>query len=219
MSMTELPNDRNFPSRRRVIRLAAAASGLALAGAIGAIYGRSSSPEVSLHRWWGAALGADASLLINVPDAKRAKSLISLALAEIDRLERVFSLYRRESALTRLNQEGEIRDPPAELVSLLERARQWSVLSGGAFDVTVQPLWQLYREHFAKPGADPLGPAETAVTAARELVDFRAMEISAKRIVLTRPGMAVTLKWHRPRRHYRPGRGPSWRRRASIRAD
>jgi hypothetical protein len=92
MSVTKLPNSLYHPSRRRVVRLVAAASGLALAGAIGAIAGRRSDPEVSLHRWQGTALGADASLLINIPDAKRAKRLISLALAEIDRLERVFKV-------------------------------------------------------------------------------------------------------------------------------
>ena len=95
--------------------------------------------------------------------------------------------------MARLNEEGQLRNPPTELVSLLERAQQWGELSGGAFDVTVQPLWRLYLDHFAKPGADPLGPPETAVTAARELVDFQAMDVSAKRIVFARPGMAVTL--------------------------
>jgi thiamine biosynthesis lipoprotein len=193
MSITKLPNSLYHPSRRRVVRLVAAASGLALAGAIGVISGRRSDPEVSLHRWQGTALGADASLLVNVPDARRANRLISLALAEIDRLEQIFSLYRPDSALARLNEEGQLRNPPTELVSLLERAQHWSELSGGAFDVTVQPLWRLYLDHFAKPGADPLGPPETAVTAARELVDFRAIDVSAKRIVLVRPGMAVTL--------------------------
>jgi len=95
--------------------------------------------------------------------------------------------------LVHLNEAGQLRSPPAELVTLLDRAQQWSALSGGAFDVTVQPLWRLYHDHFSKPGADPLGPPETAVTAARELVDFRTIDVSAKRIALARPGMAVTL--------------------------
>ena len=190
---SDVETDRGVPSRRRVIRLAAATSGLGLAAAIGAVAVRSPSPAVSLHRWRGSALGADASVLIHGPDAERAAGLLSLALAEIDRLEKIFSLYRPDSALARLNADGQLPNPPAELVALLERARQWSALSGGAFDVTVQPLWRLYREHFSKPGADPLGPPESAVAAARALVDFRALEISAERIAFGRPGMAVTL--------------------------
>ncbi|HYD32594.1 MAG TPA: hypothetical protein VEB64_17255 [Azospirillaceae bacterium] len=45
----------------------------------------------------------------------------------------------------------------------------------GAFDVTVQPLWQLRAAHFA--GADANGPPETAVVAARRLVDHRAIRL------------------------------------------
>ncbi len=192
-NITDIRNDHNLPSRRRVIRLVAAASGLGLAGAIGVIAGRTSDTSDSLHRWQGSALGADASLLIAGPDAARAEKLIALALAEIDRLERIFSLYRPDSALARLNEEGQLRNPPPELVILLQRAQQWSALTGGAFDVTVQPLWRLYRDHFSRAGADPAGPSETAVTAARELVDYRALDVSAERIAFARPGMAMTL--------------------------
>jgi len=193
MRIGKLSRDCSLPSRRRVVRLVAATSSLGLAGAIGAFAGRSSDPEVSLHRWRGSALRADASLLINLPDAKRAERLIALALAEIDRLERIFSLHRADSAVARLNADGHLLKPPRELVALLDRAHQWGELSGGAFDVTVQPLWRLYNDHFSNPGADPQGPAEMAVSAARQRVDFRSVYVSARRIDFARPGMAVTL--------------------------
>ncbi len=193
MSTTDSRHENHGVSRRRVLRLAAAASGVGLAAAIGVYVGRPSDPKLSLHRWQGTALGADADLLIHDPDAKQAQGLVSLALAEIERLEQIFSLYRRDSALARLNADGQLRNPPPELVALLDRARDWGALSGGAFDVTVQPLWRLYRDHFSQPGADPAGPAEAAVQAARALVDYRAIDVSAKRIALARPGMAVTL--------------------------
>lgn len=187
------PSEPKLPSRRRVLCIAAAATSLSLAGAIGAVAGRSSGAQIPFHTWQGTALGADANLLIHGLDRREAERLVALALAEIARLERLFSLYRADSALVRLNQDGELRNPPNELVALLERARAWSALSGGAFDVTVQPLWQLYQSHFARPDADPLGPSERAVTEARALVDYRALHVSAKRIAFARPGMAVTL--------------------------
>lgn len=193
MDVDNEKNSNSNPSRRRVIRIAAATSGLGLVAALGTFAGRSPSADVALHRWQGTALGADASLLIDFPDAKRAGRLIALALTEIERLEQVFSLYRPDSALSRLNAEGRLDNPPVELVDLLERAQAWSALSDGAFDVTVQPLWQLYSKHFAKPGADPQGPSDAAVAAARELVGYRALEVSPRRIAFTRPGMAATL--------------------------
>ena len=181
------------PSRRRVIRIVAATSGLGLVGALGVLAGRNRKAEAALHQWQGPALGADASLLIGHPDDGQARRLIALARTEIERLEGIFSLYRADSALSRLNAAGELRDPPLELVALLHQARTWGELSDGAFDVTVQPLWRLYGMHFSQPGADPLGPPEAAVAAARRLVDYRAMEIAAGRIAFARPGMAVTL--------------------------
>ena len=35
------------------------------------------------------------------------------------------------------------------MVSLLKAALRFSDLTDGAFDPTVQPLWQLYAEHFS----------------------------------------------------------------------
>jgi thiamine biosynthesis lipoprotein len=176
------------PHRRRFLQIAAAAAGLpALA------LGRDSRAEVPLHRWEGTALGARASLVLAHPDRSLAERLIAESVAEIERLEAIFSLYRADSALTRLNRDGELTEPPLELVLLLQESARFSRLSGGAFDVTVQPLWRLYADHFAAAGADPAGPPAAAVATAKALVDWQAVEMNAERIRLARPGMAVTL--------------------------
>ncbi|HYH17434.1 MAG TPA: FAD:protein FMN transferase [Azospirillum sp.] len=179
-------------SRRRFLTISAAAAGVALLP--GALL---SSPVRAAiagpHVWRGAALGADAAIQLHHPDPAQADRLIRLCLEEVARLEKVFSLYRADSALARLNRDGELHDPPGDLVRLLEEAVAWGRRSAGAFDVTVQPLWQLYAGHFARPGADPAGPPAAAVEAARRLVDHRALRVSAERISFARRGMAVTL--------------------------
>ena len=143
--------------------------------------------------WRGNALGADASLQIFGADAATGRRLIAECLAEVDRLEQIFSLYREDSSLVRLNRSGRLDAPPAELVEILALSRHCSELSGGAFDVTVQPLWELHAAHFASPGADPHGPPEQAIRAARRLVDWRGVTVGAGRISFDRPAMAVTL--------------------------
>jgi thiamine biosynthesis lipoprotein len=65
-------------------------------------------------------------------------------------------------------------------------------LTGGAFDVTVQPLWQLYAEHFAANPDDSHGPSPAELSRACSLVDFRQIEVSPGRIRIP-SGMAVTL--------------------------
>ena len=144
-------------------------------------------------RWRGQALGAEASITLHHPDRAEAEALIAECVDEVARLERVFSLYRHDSALSRLNLAGHLPAPPTELVSLLDEARHVHDLSGGAFDVTVQPLWDLFARHFATPAADPEGPSPDAVAAARALVDGRGVRTSVEEVAFVRPGMAVTL--------------------------
>ena len=175
------------PTRRRFIAIAAAAAGLPLA-AVGA-----RAETAHLHRWSGIALGAAAEIVLSDPDAAHARRLIARCVAEIDRLEDVFSLYRSESALSRLNKDGRLAAPPLELVALLAEAGSYSERTEGAFDATVQPLWRLYAEHFAQTGADPLGPAEADRAEAQALVDYRAVAIEPAEVRFVRPGMAITL--------------------------
>lgn len=172
-------------SRRRFIRIAVGGA------AIAALAGRpTAGTTVPLSRWKGVALGAEAEMVLPAADAGR---LIALTLAEVGRLERIFSLYRDDSALVRLNREGRLEAPPIELVELLARAEAVSAASGGAFDVTVQPLWEAYAAHFSRPGADPAGPPHAVIDAALARVDWRAVEVDPARIRFGKPGMAVTL--------------------------
>lgn len=174
-------------SRRRVLAISAAVAGLS------ALPVRSWAAETPVRTWRGVALGADASIQLAHPDKAEAERLIRLCLDEVTRLERVFSLYRRDSALSRLNRDGVLDEPPADLVRLLSEAVAFGDRTGGAFDVTVQPLWTLYANHFARPGADPAGPPAAAVSAVRALVDYRSLRVGSDRIAFDRRGMAVTL--------------------------
>lgn len=176
------------PARRRFIGIVAASSALAL----------TSSPLRRAHAaiaptcWQGAALGADAELRLYHPDPQAAERLIAQALAELRRLEGIFSLYRDDSALAVLNRQGFLDNPPSDLLRLLAESRHYAVLTGGLFDPTVQPLWRLYAEHFARADADPAGPAPAAVASALAHVSYQGVELDPQRIQL-RPGMALTL--------------------------
>lgn len=142
--------------------------------------------------WRGVALGADAVLQMHHPDPEAADRIIATALAEVRRLERIFSLYDPDSALVQLNRDGRLEAPPADLVRLLSSSIRFGELTGGAFDVTVQPLWRAYADHFARADADPDGPDSAVVRQALALVDCRAIEVEPRQVRLARPGMAVT---------------------------
>lgn len=181
---------RPHPSRRRFLGIAAASAALLGTTPLhAALRHPGDLPEPV--RWAGIALGADAQMQLLHPDPDEARRLIRLAVSEIHRLERIFSLYRDDSALVQLNRRGRLDAPPADLCRLLAESRAMADLTGGYFDPTVQPLWDWYIRQ-------SLDPASGAPTAAKlrgplSVVDYRAIDISPDRIRLTHPGMALTL--------------------------
>jgi thiamine biosynthesis lipoprotein len=174
-------------SRRRFLGITAAAAGLPL---LPIAHGQA-APQ--LRVWKGTALGCDAVLQIHHPDAETADRLIAESLAEVRRLERIMSIYQPESALSQLNRTGLLEDPPFDLVRVLSEGRRYSLMSDGAFDVTVQPLWDVYAGHFSQPNASPDGPPPEALAAAVSKVGHDAVDIAPSRLRFAKPGMGVTL--------------------------
>ncbi len=143
--------------------------------------------------WKGTALGAAASITLVHEDRAHALRVLNECIDEVERLERIFSLYRGDSALTRLNEAGELREPPVEFVELLAASLALARASDGAFDPTVQPLYRLYEAHFRSPGAAPEGPSAQAIAQVLQSVDHRRVDVAADRVALGRRGMAITL--------------------------
>jgi len=163
-------------SRRRFLTVVAGALALPVAAAA----------AVPLRQWRGVAMGADASITLAHPDAA---TILDRALAEISRLERVFSLYRPDSALSRLNAEGELPLPPFDLLECLALCRRVHAATGGLFDPTVQPLWALHAERAAQGAV----PEDAEIAAVLPRVGFDAVEATSQRVRYLRPGMAMTL--------------------------
>ena len=174
-------------SRRRFLSIAAAATGFGL------LRRSSDDSGIELQTWRGRALGAQASIRLAHPDPERGRALIRSALEEIERLEQVFSLYRPDSAVARLNRDGLLHAPPLDLVRLLAETRRYGELTEGSFDITVQPLWRLYGRHFSRKGAAPEGPDPAAIAEALARVDFRAVSFDSGHVAFEKPDMAITL--------------------------
>lgn len=175
-------------SRRRAICILAAAGGLSLLP-----WREAALAAPSPVMWNGQALGAPASLVLHHPDRRRAEKVITHVVAEVSRLEAIFSLYRENSALSELNRLGGLAMPPEELVAVLDASRAAWEATGGLFDPTVQPLWSLYARHFGRPDADPSGPAAAQIEKAKELVGLQNVYVNRDRIAFAKSGMALTL--------------------------
>lgn len=174
-------------TRRRMIAIAATAAGSAF------LTGSRTARAGEAVRWQGSALGAQVSIEIYHPDWAQAERLVERCVLDVRRLEQQFSLYRDDSAISTLNRTGILVSPDADMVALLKASLHFAALTDGAFDPTVQPLWQLYADHFSSERPDPEGPSPLKLAEALGKVGHSGLLVSEDRVALTRRGAAITL--------------------------
>lgn len=177
-------------NRRGFIRLLA---GVGVAVASGNLLGRAvlfqdtlPKPVVTLTR---PMMGTSVSISVLGFDRLSTSVAAETALAEMEQLEKTLSRYRSDSPLSKLNRDGRLREAPLELVNILGRARFFSDLSGGAFDVTVKPIVDLISRGFAMSQHPPSG---SEIASVLQEVDYQGIEFVGSTIQL-RQGMGVTL--------------------------
>jgi thiamine biosynthesis lipoprotein len=122
-------------------------------------------------------------------DASRLHEALDASVKAIRSVEKQMSLFDPDSALCRLNGQGELRKPDAQLLSVLTLAQYVSRRSAGVFDVTMQPLWNLWSLHSQSQTL----PSSKALSQTRSLVNWQAMSVSADVVRLHAKGMGVSL--------------------------
>lgn len=165
-------------NRRHFIALTLGAGGLAALGA--KVFPRNLN-RAEQKAW---AFGSEISLIAYHEDRATAQSAVRAALKAMVEMEEVLSLYRPQSEICRLNRDAVLEQPHQDLLTVLRHALEWSRLTDGAFDPTVQPLWTLH--------ASGRTPTLSELEEARRLVDFRKVHIRGNCIRLA-PGQAITL--------------------------
>jgi thiamine biosynthesis lipoprotein len=116
---------------------------------------------------------------------------VGRAFAEMDRLVSLLSRFERSSAVSVLNQQGHLADVPPELSRIIANALDCHRTSRGAFDITVQPLVDLFKDNLK--GSRSTGPRADQVVEVLARVGSRYLTASPKAIRFEREGMGVTL--------------------------
>ena len=139
------------------------------------------------------AMGTVLEIEIAARDEAAARATLERCFERVAELERLFTRFDPESALSRLNRaagRGPRSVDPA-LARILADSREYASLTRGSFDVTVGPLvafwWEAGRRGSA-PSAD-----ELAVARARVGSDGIELSADASRAGLARAGMSVDL--------------------------
>ncbi len=101
----------------------------------------------TLAEFRGSTMGTTYSVkVVELPRSIHSDTLHAEIKAVLDRVNEQMSTYLKDSELSRFNasRETDWLDASPELVALVQKAREVSELTGGAFDVTVGPLVNLW---------------------------------------------------------------------------
>jgi len=121
----------------------------------------------------------------------KAEEAMGHAFEEIDRLTRCMNRFDETTAIAELNSQGLLREVPTEVARVVARALYFHKLSGGAFDISVKPVVDLFREKFG--GVQKKPPTTIELTRALELVGSDKIELKGRTIRFKKPGMGITL--------------------------
>jgi len=129
-------------------------------------------------------------------DEKIAEEAISAAFARMEEIERIASIFDEESEAFKLNQDGYLDAPSDELLELINMSLDYSELTEGIFDITCQPLLDLWEY---KPDADKQfweldeTTQSERINETLKLVGSDQIVIEENRIYFKEAGMKITL--------------------------
>ena len=135
-------------------------------------------------------MGTIVSITVIDKDTVKASQSIDLAFTEIERINSLMSHYNNQTQVGILNNEGIVKNPDTELINILRQSEYYSALSNGAFDITVQPLLELYTNSFQKTGKPP---SEKEIKTTLSLVNYQDILIEETSISFDKTGMRITL--------------------------
>lgn len=181
-------------SRRRFLMLAMGAGGAAAFGLAAELrrttaVSQSSPNSLQSYSRTSWALGSDVALTVLHSDKDTAERALNAAFVELNQVEDMLSVYRPNSQISRLNKTGRLDRPHAHFLNVLNASQQMARSSAGAFDVSVQPLWELYFDAKQKNAL----PDPAAIEAARAKVDYRKIVQSGESVAFAAPGMKITF--------------------------
>ena len=137
------------------------------------------------------AMGTFVSMTLVHPSRDQAEEAMGLAFSEIDRLAKLLSRYDDTTAVGQLNKEGYLKDVPPEIHVVVTRALTHYRKTRGAFDITVKPIVDLFKEKFK--GRKKTAPTPAEMEQALALIGANKIEVKGGSIRFKQPGMGITL--------------------------
>jgi FAD:protein FMN transferase len=164
--------------RHAVLGFAAMGSGLAFA----------SHKAVSATRP-GTAFGTTVHLTVTARSSADAELAIDLGFKEIRSVEKAFNVFDTNSEVSRLNTTGELANPSRLMMEIVQHTSDIYQLTRGAFDPSVQPLWNVWQGS----ARNSTLPDTAQIEHAKTRVNWGNLEVNDGALRLTQAGSALTF--------------------------
>ena len=118
------------------------------------------------------------------------REILDSSYAVIDEQSKILSNYDPDSSISVLNREGVINNAPDELVEIINLSKEYNKITGGAFDITVEPVLKLWSEGLWQESKEM---QEQKITEALELIGSGMIDVKGNTISFAKKGMEATL--------------------------
>ena len=129
-------------------------------------------------------------------DEETAEEAISAAFTRLEEVVNIASTFDETAEAFKLNQDGYIESPSDELLELINMSIDYSELTGGSFDITCQPLLELWEY---KPDAEKQfweldeATQQAQIDEAIKLVGSENIVVTENKISFQKAGVKITL--------------------------
>ncbi|MFU8773917.1 MAG: FAD:protein FMN transferase, partial [Anaerolineales bacterium] len=94
------------------------------------------------------------------------------------------------SEVSILNRQGYLTRAASALIEILKLSKRFSQISGGAFDITIKPILDLFAQNHA---SNANLPSKEELTLAKTLVNYQNVIVEGDQVSFTKPGMEISL--------------------------
>jgi FAD:protein FMN transferase len=121
---------------------------------------------------------------------KTAAETINAAFARMEEIANIASIFDSKSQAFLLNQDGFLENPSADLEKMISMSQDYSKLTNGCFDITIQPVLELWAEGLWK---EDESTQKVTLEDTLQRVGWNKIILKSNRIYFNVPEMKLTL--------------------------
>jgi thiamine biosynthesis lipoprotein len=123
-------------------------------------------------------------------DEKTGEEAIGAAFARMEEIERIASIFDEQAEAFQLNRDGHLDAASDDLLQLITMSLDYNQVTDGSFDITIQPLLDLWESGLWKESAEV---QQSRIDETMELVGSDKIGIEGNKIYFKVEGMKITL--------------------------